>query len=213
MTLKNLVAIAYDTWAEGQLVAPAWTEEFRFDIDAKVPSGAMKGDLLPMLRGMLADRFALRVRTQPKEVRGYELVVAKSGSKLAEAVPDGPVERSQPDAEITLDPNGFPAAVSGVTGVWIVENHARGQWRHVTTAQLAANLGTWAGMPINDATGLKGLYDISLYWVTDPRTEVEPSAPDLSQALQQQLGLKLQAAKVTIESVIVEHLEKVPTAN
>src|SRR5205807_9431795 len=50
MTLKTVAAIAYDTWAEGQLIAPDWTEEARFDIDAKVPAGALTDVLRPLLR-------------------------------------------------------------------------------------------------------------------------------------------------------------------
>src|ERR1035441_333907 len=53
MSLKNLIDIAYDARVEGQLGAPDWAEEFRFDIDAKVPSGAPKESLRPMLREML----------------------------------------------------------------------------------------------------------------------------------------------------------------
>jgi uncharacterized protein (TIGR03435 family) len=217
MTLKNLIAIAYDTWVEGQLVAPAWTDEFRFDIEAKVPSGAPNGSLQPMLREMLARRFLLKVHSQLKEVQGYELTVAKGRSKLRapapDAAPEGPIAEPQPRPEITLDPNGFPAPLPGITGVWIVEDRARGQWRRITTRQLAAELVTWAGRPVEDATGLTGLYDVSLYWVTNSLTESEPSGPNLSEALQNQLGLRLRSRKISIRSIVVDHVDKVPTAN
>lgn len=217
MSLANLIYIAYDTRVEGQLVAPASAEEVRFDIDAKVPSGAPKDSLRPMLRDMLANRFALRVRTQPKEVQGYELVIGKNGPRLAEAAPEGSIERPQPGPDgfyrANLGPDGFPAPIPGVPGVWTIQSHVRAQWYRITTAKLADNLIGNAGKPVEDGTGLKGLYDISLYWLMNPRPDMEPGGPDLFEALQQQLGLKLQPEKVTIQAVIVDHLDKVPTAN
>jgi uncharacterized protein (TIGR03435 family) len=217
VTIKNVVMIAYDTWIEGELVGPGWTDELRFDIDAKLPSGAPKDSLRPMLREMLADRFGLKVHTQPKEVQGYELVIAKGGPKFREAAPESSIERPQPGRDgfyrATLDTNGFPAPIPGVPGFWSVDNHARSQWFRVTLSRVAGDLRTHAGKPIEDATGLKGLYDVSLYWLTDTRPGAEPSGPTLFEALPQQLGLRLQSKKVTIESIVVDHIERVPTEN
>jgi uncharacterized protein (TIGR03435 family) len=217
MSLNNLIYIAYDTRVDGQLVAPGWTEEFRFDVDAKVPSGAPKDSLRPMLREMLADRFALKVHTQPREVQGYELVIAKNGPKIAEAAPESSTERPQPGPDgfyaTNLGPDGFPAPIPGVPGVWVLQGRARVQWYRITTAKLADNLISRVGKPIEDGSGLKGLYDISLYWLMNPRSDMDPSGPDLFEALQQQLGLKLQPKKITIQAVVVDHVDKVPTAN
>ena len=217
MSLKNLIDIAYDARVEGQLAAPDWAEEFRFDIDAKVPSGAPKESLRPMLREMLADRFALKVHTQPTEIQGYELVIAKKGHKLAEAAPEGSTERPQPGPDgfyrANLGTDGFPAPIPGVPGVWIVRSRARAQWYRITTEKLADNLISQVGKPIEDGTGLKGPYDISLHWLMNPRPDMESGGPDLFEALQQQLGLKLQPKKIMIQAVVVDHLEKVPTAN
>ena len=217
MSLHNLITIAYDARMEGQLVAPKWAEDLRFDIDAKVPTGAPKDSLRPMLREMLANRFALRVHTQPKEVQGYALVIAKNGPKLAEAAPENSAERPQPGPDgfyrATLGPDGFPAVPAGVPGDWSVQGRVRAQWYRISTAKLADNLISSVGKPVENGTGLNGLYDVSLYWLMNPRPEVEPSGPDIFEALQQQLGLKLEPQKITIQTVIVDHLEKLPTAN
>lgn len=87
-------------------------------------------------------------------------------------------------------------------------------WYRITAAKLADNLVSRVGKPIEDGTSLKALYDISLYWLLmNPRPDMEPGGPDLFEALQQQLGLKLQPKKITIQAVVVDHLDKVPTAN
>lgn len=81
--------------------------------------------------------------------------------------------------------------------------------------------------PVIDGTGLKGKYDLSLDWAPDignptattPNAESglpaasEPSGPNIFTALQQQLGLKLQPKKVTVEILVIDHIEKSPTEN
>lgn len=217
MSIRNIVSIAYDTWIEGQLVAPDWTGDLRFDIDAKTPSGASSDSLRPMLRNMLADRFGLKVHTQPKTVEGYELVVGKKGSKLTEAAPEGSIKRPPAGPSgfysTTLGSDGFPAPIPGVPGFWALQGRTRAQWYRITISQLARNLVTHAGKPIEDATGLNGLYDVSLYWHMNPRPDADIGMPNLLEALQQQLGLKLEPKKLTIQVVFVDHLERVPTAN
>ena len=91
------------------------------------------------------------------------------------------------------------------------------------------------GKPVTNSTGLEGNYDVSLQWAPDQMGNVsspfgnvssplpgmennapaasEPSGPDLFTALQEQLGLKLQPKKVTIEIFVIDHIEKTPTEN
>jgi uncharacterized protein (TIGR03435 family) len=217
MSLHNVIMIAYDAWIEGELVTPGWTEDLRFDIDAKVPAGASKDTLLLMLRQMLADRFGLRTHTEKKEVQGYKLVVAKNGPKLTDAAPQSSTERPPPQRDgvyrPSLAPNGFPELTPGAPGFMAVGNRARAQWYRITIAQLVKDLVTHSGTLIEDATGLKGIYDMSLYWVPNARPDAEPSGPDLSAALEEQLGLKLLRNKVAIEVVVVDELNKAPTPN
>ena len=70
------------------------------------------------------------------------------------------------------------------------------------------------GKPVNDETGLKGEYEISLYWVSDDLAEKSPDlGPSLVEALRDQLGLRLVSKKGPVEFLIVDHCERVPSDN
>jgi uncharacterized protein (TIGR03435 family) len=83
--------------------------------------------------------------------------------------------------------------------------------------ELADALTRGAGLPVVDQTEQKGLYDISLEWTPeDPSRaggdDTEPG-PSFFTAVSDQLGLRLQPQKVPMDLVIVDRIEKAPTAN
>ena len=65
---------------------------------------------------------------------------------------------------------------------------------------------------VNDDTGLAGKYDFDLFW-SDRTTDAGESGPDLVTAIQEQLGLKLERKKGSVEVIVVDHAEKTPTVN
>ena len=82
-----------------------------------------------------------------------------------------------------------------------------------TMEQLARQLSGTAGRPVIDKTGLTGYYAYTLDWSAANRTpETEPEPPVMFTALQEQLGLRLEAAKGPFEMLIIDHAEK-PTEN
>ncbi len=76
-------------------------------------------------------------------------------------------------------------------------------------------------LPVLDMTGLTGVYDLTLDWVPETRQSSDskavasdsPSGPALPEAVQEQLGLKLETRKAPLQIVVVDHAEKVPTEN
>jgi uncharacterized protein (TIGR03435 family) len=92
---------------------------------------------------------------------------------------------------------------------------------------LAQNLrrwlpGDWLDLPVVDQTGLKGGYDFSLTWTMTDRSPsaggvaaeaVEPGGVDLFDAIQEQLGLKVEQRKLPVDRIVVDRIERVPTAN
>jgi uncharacterized protein (TIGR03435 family) len=101
-------------------------------------------------------------------------------------------------------------------------NRDKVRWRAAdeTMEQLASNLGAQLGRPVTDATGLKGKYDFTLSWAVGsiggaaPASSAEPdNGPTLLQAIQSQLGLKLEQKKIPVDFLVVDHIEKVPTEN
>jgi len=110
----------------------------------------------------------------------------------------------------------------------ILNGRARMVSSEVTMSGLASQLSSQVGRPVKDATGLTGKYDIILSWLPDNGRALPPpppgapapagspeaeSGPTIFSALQEQLGLRLEQKKGTVEILVVDKLEKTPTEN
>jgi uncharacterized protein (TIGR03435 family) len=110
----------------------------------------------------------------------------------------------------------------------VYNRNARWLALNVPAEQIASTLAAQLNQPVVDATGLKAKYDVDLRWVPEQAVRASaaagpggplPGAPELEagptlfSAIQEQLGLKLQARKATVEVVVIDHAEKVPTEN
>jgi uncharacterized protein (TIGR03435 family) len=218
MSLRNIVWIAFNLGSQ-QLVAPEWMNEPRFAITMKIPEGVTREQFYHMFQNMLVERFRLKFHRDRKEVHGYELLVAKNGPKFKESVPEPPKEAAVTSPPLTpaqlrptVAPDGYPVPPPGVVGAAIMNNRASGQWFRVAIQKLVTELDYQTEKPVVDATGLTGKYDLAMRWVPDT-TRPDGDGPSLFTALQDQLGLKLEAKKVTIPIVVVDHAEKTPTEN
>jgi uncharacterized protein (TIGR03435 family) len=138
---------------------------------------------------MLTDRFHLTVHREQRNMAIYALVVGKKGIRFEE-VPD--------------------------TGSSSNSNNQHYQGTGVSMANFAIFLSREMGQPVLDMTGLKGAYKLQLDWTPEPKGDTAsdaPAGPRLPEALQDQLGLKLENRKAPIEVIVVDHAEKVPTEN
>jgi uncharacterized protein (TIGR03435 family) len=221
LSLQDLILLAYDLQPY-QLSGPSWMASERFRIAARVPSGASKSDLRWMVQAMLSERFGLRAHREAKETAGYELVVAKSGHKLKEAAP-APNEAPKLDGPLAPGKDGLPILPPGVPLMVSTRGVVIRQAVGESMADLASMLGRQVGRPVKDATGLPGRYDFLLKWTrgTPPghggigadSGAVEELAPGLFGALQEQLGLKLDAKRIAFEALVVDKIERKPTEN
>ena len=192
MSLRSLILDAYLV-KDYQLSGPDWMQETLFDITARLPEGASRKEIPAMMQKLLAGRFGLKVHRETKELPVYELVVAKGGIKTYP-----PDKKDEPK----LQPDGTYTMTGGLSGPGIVT--ATGT---ETTAQdLAELLSHSADRPVLDKTGLTGKYQFKMGWNA-------ASGASLSDALEEQLGLKLQPAKAAIEMIVVDHVLQTPTAN
>lgn len=170
-------------------------EDQRYDIAAKVPEGTTKAGLDAMLRNLLIDRFGLKFHHDSRVMPVYELTVAKNGSKLKES--DG-----------STDSSG--RYINGVIKLTLGRS---------TVQDLAGQLGTELERVIVDKTGLKGVYDFQLEYSREglrplgPAPAVQDPAPSLFTAVQEQLGLKLEPAKEPVDVIVVDSINKTPTAD
>ena len=209
ITLKMLIMYAYGVPAAFQVSGgPSWIGTERWDIQAKV-DGEMPipwDQFVQMLRALIEDRFQLSVRRETKEMAIYELVVAKSGSKLA--LHSGGLPKSEDRLRMGFGSMRFQDSGLG---------------------PLAYQLSLQLGRKVIDKTGLSGQYDFTLEWAPepgqgglesiglppDPNLKLpppDPNRPSIFTALQEQLGLRLDSEKGPVDMVLIDSVEK-PSAN
>ena len=211
VTLERLIQMAYHA-QEAQISGPRdFLNKTKYDIEARVdPSqlAAMKKQISEhpgsedqgMLRKLLADQFKLVVHYEARTVAAYDLVADDGGAKLQSS---GSQPRMMHLGHGELTSSGTPL--------------------ELLTDQLSARL----GRPVVDKTGLKGNYAFKLHWTPDPSEEEhlaqsgEPVAPEsvpdangpsLTNALEEQLGLKLQANTEPVQVLVIDHAE-MPSGN
>jgi len=204
VSLQTLVREAYDVGDFQVTGAPGWkgnngADQF-YDIEARVP-----GDTTPtvqqvrqMLQTLLAARFQLTLHRETKEMPVYDLVVAKSGSKLKPSTPDGvpPV-------------NGFTQS-GPLLDIWHVAFTNKSIAGFIVTLEINID------RPVIDKTGLTGAYDFTLEFEHNNPDVTPVNSPDANRsiysAVQEQLGLQLVPAKEPVEIIVIDHAER-PSEN
>jgi uncharacterized protein (TIGR03435 family) len=224
MSLPNLLSRAYGV-AFYRLQTPDWMQPMNpmFDLNVKVPQNTTKEQFNVMLQNLLADRFNMVVHLESREMQQYELVVTKGGPKFKEAPPEKPKDDSADQsprpapkpAPLRLDNDGYPNLTPGRLGMAIMNGRARLYNPQMTMAMLAGQVSGQMGKPVADMTGLTAKYEIGLYWVAESLNDsaTDPVGPTLVQALQDQLGLKLESKKGPVDFLIVDRSEKTPKEN
>jgi uncharacterized protein (TIGR03435 family) len=192
LTLKRLIATAWEIDTGRIIGGPGWIDSDSYDINARIPAEFAKrtDDKVPlMIQSLLADRFKLVTHREPREVSGYLLVVAKKGAKMERAKPGGDDSYS--------DANNTHLAAKNFT----MEAFAR---------RLSNNRDI--GKVVVDRTGLAGGFNFELDWLPERfDSKLQSSADDRTSiftALQEQLGLKLESAKFSTLVLVVDHAEK-----
>lgn len=220
-TLMGLIRSAYGIDSNRISNAPEWLNDARYDIDARIDSSLVESlkALDPkqldaarkhMLEELLTDRFKLTVHREMKELPVYTLVVAKNGSKLQESKPDDPGNTVSRNDD-RRSGGGTPTAGAQRGGSGGTNGTRNWSGSGATIASLISSLSATLGRPVLDQTGLTGKYDYKLQWSPDD-SQSESTAPSLLVALQEQLGLKLEAGKAPIEIIVIDHIEK-PSGN
>ncbi len=186
VSLQSLIGFAFNVRFDQLSGGPGWIGTQKYDVIAKSDSVPGGDDALrPLVKALLEDRFKLKVHTETRELPVYSLVVAKGGPKLT--VHTGDKEFMQ-----TMAPTA-----RGMTGV---------SFTKAPVSALAARLGRLLGRTVVDNTGLTGEYDFTAQWPRDQ--SADSPGPTIPAALQEQLGLRLEAGKGPVEIVVVDGAEK-----
>jgi uncharacterized protein (TIGR03435 family) len=205
-TLQALVAAAYSLTPRAISGGASWTDSDLFDILASTP-GDVQPDLdeqMAMLRKLLTDRFQLTFHRESKELPIFAITVAKGGAKLKPS--------TAPSGELPYLVNTIYPEEKGV--------HVLLPARNATMAQFAAMMQrAVVDRAVVDQTGLSGPYDFDLEWTPDdsqfggnlPRS-LEPSKASLFVAMQEQLGLRLEATRGPVQVLVIDRVER-PSEN
>jgi uncharacterized protein (TIGR03435 family) len=202
--LSQMISFAFDVQAKQVIGLPDWADSDKFDIDGKPDGvGAPSGKQWKMMiQKLLADRFALKFHKDKKELSVYVLSVSKTGEKM-----------SKNDSA----PNGLPGLFFQGLGKLNVRNALMTDFTGLMQSVVLDR-------PVVDQTGLTGRYDFTLNWTPDdsqfggmgakvpPPTDSSDALPNLYTAIQEQLGLKLEATRAPADVMVIDHVEK-PSAN
>jgi uncharacterized protein (TIGR03435 family) len=192
-TLRNIIRNAWRL-QEFQIVGgPDWINTERWNIVAKAPDNAPPDQMLVMLQNLLIDRFKLVIKRELRDTPIYALVLARPGTP-----PPRPAD-------------GGPMCGTRMT-------FGRMQTNSTTMADLARNLAQVAGRSVVDKTGLTGFFDLELTGTQDgppPPGAVGDRLPpppengaSIFTALQEQLGLKLNAQRGPVDTLVIEAAER-----
>ncbi len=214
LALQWLILVAYRL-KSGHLAGdlPSWTISERYDIDAATGDAGGEDRVLLALQTLLKDRFQLKEHREERQEPVYFLRIGKNGVKM----PPGtcvPVKQDLPNECYSVKREGLIQTMDwrGVR----MSNPAGIAYR-----SLAGNL-TVNNRPVIDETGLTGTFDVHLRWAREPEPSspgaavpalsADPRAPSIFDAVEEQLGLKLEPGRGPVEYVVVDHVEK-PDAN
>ena len=202
-TVEGMITLAYNLHPTQLAGGPDWTRTEHFDMDILPDHEGLPSleQARGIVRKLLADRFALKTHYESKQLSVYVLSVAKTGPKLTKS---------------GADPSS-PPGMGGPPGTMMMRNGSMAEF-----AQVMQNV---LDRPVLDQTGLKDRYDLKLRWAPDESQyggRVPPQNPDngaaaealpsLFTAIQEQIGLKLEAQKAPAKVMVIDSVEK-PSAN
>jgi uncharacterized protein (TIGR03435 family) len=189
VSIRKLMARAYNV-KDYQVLGADWLNTALYTITASMPPDTTGEDLLLMVQQLLAERFQLAFHRETRDMPVYELVSGKTGAKL-KSVDFG-------KGSTSFSPGKLTATA-------------------VPLRNFVEVLSRYLNRPVLDKTGLTGTFDFTLEFSPDGKGSDDagelPVGASLFTAIQEQLGLKLEARKAPIEVLVVDRAERVPTGN
>ena len=231
-SLKMLIQNAYALQPYQIVGGPSWIESDHYQIDAKADGGATRDQILLMLQSLLEERFQLKVHRETRELPAYALAPAKGGLKLpapkAGNCADGPsADASQGSGGRMPSPGqgaATPAPPCGDVRIALAMTGAKMEGGKVSMQELVRMLSMALDHPVIDRTGFTGLFDLQLTFLPDETTAAMPAPPPgamppaedrppfILSAVQEQLGLKLEATRGPVQVLVIDRAER-PSAN
>jgi uncharacterized protein (TIGR03435 family) len=234
--LRQLLVLAFGVQPYQIIGGPEWQTTERYDIVAKAESGNnAPGQLNLMLQSLLADRFKLISHRETRELPVYYLTKARQDGKLGEGLkpastdcgalgrgrPGGPPPPPTDGPRAGGPPAGAPPAGLGA-GCRMMTTPGRLIAAGQPLSLLTQSLANQVGRPVIDKTGITGNFDFELSFMPEGRgapvgplppgvpdlPPIDPNAPSLFTALQEQLGLKLESGRGPVEVVVIDSAQR-----
>ena len=194
---------------------PAWISNARFDIAARAASTATREDISTALRALLVDRFHLVVHREPREMPTYALTLARPDGRLGPQLKPSTTDCIAVTANRGSGPP--PTSTAGQTLCGTTMTPSLLNAGNLSMARLATTLSGMVGRMVSDETGLAGVYDLQLTFTPENAGRfpgpgagpepVDPNAPSIFAALVEQLGLKLDARRGSVEVLVIDRVE------
>jgi uncharacterized protein (TIGR03435 family) len=227
VTLQGIVSQALRVPPNRITGLPDWSVKERYTVAAKAPEGTPSTDsraLFVMLLNLLKDRVKMATHTETREMPVFNLVFARNDKRFGPALKESPAEcRAAFAARNEEVRRGARAAgLIGPSNCESVRINPGGtaSLSGVRMDMLAQILTPYVGRPLTDKTGLTSYYNVTLKWTPEVGSvsvppalpagtlPLDPDAPSLFTALQEQLGLKLENARAPLDVVVIDRLEK-----
>jgi uncharacterized protein (TIGR03435 family) len=195
VTLKRLVAEAYQLQLN-QVLGPSWLDKNEYDIDARAAE-VTREQMALMLRSLVAERFKLTQHSEMREMRVYELIIGKSGSKI-HPMSDGQTTTAGAGFHFHGDLRQFADLLAVQLSIPALDNPAE-------PARASAS-----PISVLDKTGLPGIFDFSVDLHPELGTDMFTS---WQRALEDQLGLRIESRKEDVGVLVVDEAARIPTEN
>ena len=200
-TLVDLISLAYDVDNDKILGGPSWLDIKRFDVSARAPAGRNPEQAKVMLQTLLAQRFSLKVHKDSKELPGFVLSAGSGKTKMKPAADAAAPPNCQGQPQ-TPSPDSAPQQVVDCRSMSLDD-----------LTRIIVNMANSSGKAL-DKTGLEGKWDFTIKW-TPPGLLARAGADGISifDAVDKQLGLKLERGKVPQPVIFVDSVNEAPTPN
>ena len=203
-TVVDLIVKAYDVTPDKVVEGPSWLEYDRFDISATVPPKTSTADAKLMLQALLTERFSLAIRRESRSLPAYVLTAPKGKQKLKEA--DGSGDTG---CRLTLDqprPADPAAGPQPPTVSYTCRNMTMAAFAAQMTSMILAPQFI-GNNPVQEKTGLEGMWEFSFKYSL-PLLGGSGDAITLQDALDKQVGLKLEQETTSLPVIVVEKVNR-----
>jgi uncharacterized protein (TIGR03435 family) len=203
-----LIRFAFDLQSYQLVGGPEWLRTNFFDVDARADRPVSIEQRRLMLQSLLEDRFQLRSHRERRQMPVYTMVLARSDKRLGSNIAS--IDDCAKPVSLK-EPADTPRSGARASGCGSMDNFAR-------------SVATQIGAPVSNKTGLAGLWQFIYYYAPDRSQFVgrqslppdlpasDPNLPSYEQALQEQLGLKLEAGRGPVDVLVIDSVQQ-PTEN